>query len=1582
MPVPLSLATAITRFTPLAGQAVKRFQRQPTLLSTASELVGQALMRLQPPVLLPPDRVALAWPDTSDEAQALDYVTLPEILIDLFIRDRVLTVVPEYQRLMQHLEGRWVELPVNLQSLAEELDVVRPALLESFEQSLAQFWSEADAQGKTNWEWMGDYLQNSLRNALEEGRAAGRIPKGAWDAGMAVVTGRGQEATAERLAAGGPRACLLQIQEGGTALPFDTRMDPHLLISFPTRQQVECHLLFSPDTGVRFFASTQALRRAVDLVLSGTDVPDGVVLQRVSVQGDVFVALARTLLQVQLIQVTGLAAKVRRATAASPSTVLKAASDVLTGFFQLDARTGEQSARALQQALPRWLRQASALDRWHFAAGLAKLANARSPNENQWFLHDIPTLQAYTFEQMGQEAARLHPAGPPLVPENVAVSIVSVIPDFVAVAGGPSDVQLAEAPVSVADLAIDNLAAHTGAWWKVSAKAGATVPAWLNESTLKTLIQTIDVGARYPAMLRNRLLDGPEASAREQLFREQVMLQLPLLAWEYKLRGQFGFDQEGCRLIQEGVGAAPSENTANFVGLGVSAGPGYGVDIIAGTFLFIREQDTAAPCVLYRPLHGQPLRQFASLDALWEELSAPGEVQDSVLLWMTDLGRARYSRGGFRAPRVARFGQGDEFAPLEQAAPARPALVPLAGPRLHGMYEQVVTALVTMAQRRAVSNAEDKWVSLGQLVDTLFSGLLPVLSGPVATAGWLVQLGAQFNRYLDALDEPGDAADSARSSLLFTVVMLLLSEAVHWPMDEPRPGGENEPGRGAEQPEMDEGAPARQTGPGEPSVVRPQPVVELGWANVTIEETSAPSRPLDLDLDWRASGLAPTAGQARKLLALRASPPVEPLTAVPHGAEQGLYFYDRQWLMKWQQHFYAVTFDEIDPRIVGPAGEPGPYIRRDEAGRWTLDLRLRLRGGGPKRRIEARRLQNQQAREQAAQLYNEIMTGFETLRDRANPLVAKIGKAAQRQEPAINTREKLDELLREGHQHAAGLIARYQEMHAATPLPDYADRICHILARQLHISKTLTDNLSELSNVYVQTSPYLTVSDKAVQQLVLADPAKWRAFLERYRELAERAVTYVRAHHDTLKHIDIFPGLGAKTLQENASAVDTLHSVIELQSSLAYCELGLLLEPLRTSPVLADKVHAALEPLLIHGTSHADLLCDPAATDEQKTQVLDTAIDQYQRVEDALKVFKGTFTAEQRSTAMDRFEGIAVALREDAEARLGELVRSTVTPSSSTSGERGNPRRQPRPKTGRKGGKGTKPGAQTSQRPAPEVIVTADGESVMVHTRVDQQTKMKVAEVVANGKVLASWRQDAKTGSWHRPAPVATQSGSTLGLRLDTLMADADRALEQAREEVSAVARFKQVTQVPADIQDQYHGSARRLEGLAEDIEEALTQLNATDAATRAQGSAELKAHELRNLAASARRLGTQARIDLCKSMVPTVGRLQFLIDQGQVTIRKLGERAPLGRGGRRDFLQEYEIRDLQQHSLWYAHFHYDTANAPGERFIAAHLKTVTQRFDGYQKQLQQARNDQEVVRIYRSRIDLSAARRLFLSLR
>ena len=101
-------------------------------------------------------------------------------------------------------------------------------------------------------------------------------------------------------------------------------------------------------------------------------------------------------------------------------------------------------------------------------------------------------------------------------------------------------------------------------------------------------------------------------------------------------------------------------------------------------------------------------------------------------------------------------------------------------------------------------------------------------------------------------------------------------------------------------------------------------------------------------------------------------------------------------------------------------------------------------------------------------------------------------------------------------------------------------------------------------------------------------------------------------------------------------------------------------------------------------------------------------------------------------------------------------------------------------------------------------------------------------------------------------------------------------------------------------------------------------------------------ASEIAELNAARDRLnaeGYRIRVEMIKQHPPTAARIEWLLAKNEIDIVSGGQRRRL-KGPRRDYLQEYEIRERRGgQTLWYAHFHYPSQDAPLNAFTAAHLK-------------------------------------------
>jgi hypothetical protein len=197
-------------------------------------------------------------------------------------------------------------------------------------------------------------------------------------------------------------------------------------------------------------------------------------------------------------------------------------------------------------------------------------------------------------------------------------------------------------------------------------------------------------------------------------------------------------------------------------------------------------------------------------------------------------------------------------------------------------------------------------------------------------------------------------------------------------------------------------------------------------------------------------------------------------------------------------------------------------------------------------------------------------------------------------------------------------------------------------------------------------------------------------------------------------------------------------------------------------------------------------------------------------------------------------------------------------------------------------------------------------------------------------------------------------------------LAELAREAEQRLEELPALRqrlqRYANRRMLPADVEDLYLGECQELEY-------RINQLRNADSQNTHVALIERLQHQVEQL----RDQGRLARVALCKaSAKPSGGQLEYLAQSGEVDIRKIGT---LQRSGTtpatRNWLQEYEVIDSRSGQPWcYAHFHYRHEHPRFDNFIAAHLKTPTQRLLGAAN----ASNPE----IWRGEISRQLARELF----
>jgi hypothetical protein len=240
------------------------------------------------------------------------------------------------------------------------------------------------------------------------------------------------------------------------------------------------------------------------------------------------------------------------------------------------------------------------------------------------------------------------------------------------------------------------------------------------------------------------------------------------------------------------------------------------------------------------------------------------------------------------------------------------------------------------------------------------------------------------------------------------------------------------------------------------------------------------------------------------------------------------------------------------------------------------------------------------------------------------------------------------------------------------------------------------------------------------------------------------------------------------------------------------------------------------------------------------------------------------------------------------------------------------------------------------------------------------------------GKVIATFHEKTP-GVWIERVQPRRRRPTVQAPDLDTQIAQGQTLLDGVDNFIRQTeASAKKTGRIPVEIEELFQHKAEQLDKSAKTLEQTLTASNTTDTTTTL--GADLNAARDRLYAE-----GYRIRVEMIKQQPPTAARIEWLSSKNEIDVVRSGERRRL-KGPRKDYLQEYEIRERGTgQPLWYAHFHYAASDTPVEAFTAAHLKLRDQRMMAGGSDLNSASSSQ-VIAIYRSAISPQLARSLFFS--
>ncbi|CAI8910083.1 dermonecrotic toxin domain-containing protein [Pseudomonas sp. IT-P4] len=277
-----------------------------------------------------------------------------------------------------------------------------------------------------------------------------------------------------------------------------------------------------------------------------------------------------------------------------------------------------------------------------------------------------------------------------------------------------------------------------------------------------------------------------------------------------------------------------------------------------------------------------------------------------------------------------------------------------------------------------------------------------------------------------------------------------------------------------------------------------------------------------------------------------------------------------------------------------------------------------------------------------------------------------------------------------------------------------------------------------------------------------------------------------------------------------------------------------------------------------------------------------------------------------------------------------------------------------------------------TERIRKQLFETEDNRLLIGEPGIDVETQQQHFIIDINGYKETWLPHDRHPGRYRLSEPaVSTQPALPTDVR--PLLSEARKRLGSTDAYTDKVKGYAQQNTLPVDLEHMMSSEAAELTLRAQAIE----RLSSTEAV----------AQQLRTRADEMLSTGRTLRIEQSmNSKTPTEGYLDYLVEQQMVDIRKEGGLRDLGKrpDGRRDFLQEYEVRDLRHEpaqTLWYAHFHYTSAKPQFSDFVKGHLKRPEQRNLGLQWQKDMAASGGTVEAIWRGDIGKPLGNKLFSTL-
>ena len=1512
----------------------------PTTREVASTLLKTALSEQYPTLNLNPDLAMLVTPRWRVDKEVIEPLEpLVESLTSILARqalgrEPVTYLEGEHFLTLQPDTTPSVHLPVKIDTIGRLINELALLLYSAFQEQQLDYWNASYNSAGLRWQ----VFSSALRKIWNVTHVQG------WDEDDCAMARTLYHAPDLAMRAGKDpyqsHAYLMDVDvQRPTHQEHVGLLDTAILVG--THKQRTIILTYSLIAGYERFDSMEQLSDNLLYKLSNVHPGAEVKWRLYEPRGNFFDSQACALIALQIDAIGALgkdAADNRAELARRRPTVAR----IMPSIEDLsDHRLS--NIREIHQRLPAWMIAASDLEMAAYGRLMIDLAQLHTHYRGRSFNDDIAPIRDYAREQL-QGRIKTHPQGAKLNVEKIQIVIQSPVIWGTFVVPGGKDITRR----GLIDLALENL---TGLPTGVSSVVynDNDAPDWLTFDYLKGVIESLDIGASYPALIRQKLLDDPlESKRRQTLYTSHLRLQLPLLALQMKMQHRNGLDERGFLYVAAAVQAEAYERHVDGqpavirpLAFSPALRPGHRQDVVANMFVIGPRDHTVGPCVLYRPLLQPMLMQFPSRQNLLYAIKHDRALRESVLAWLPEADRFNYGQYVFPdtlpSPWTAVRALVEPATLVYMSGPIDLGDEALLGDPLATLFTSNANALIELATRQSVSNVQKRWDTLRHAGWQIFNGALPFLGRTAGIAVWIWQIMDDLQEAEVLVDTP--EAPAPWAALVDMFLNLGMALALHVALRHPTREVIVESLEPLAEPELDLSEVTKET-----------PIAPIKEISITRQPDIAdrelpPAHQGPLHVSGALKRAPSSLGELLDTFAV-AKPeglgdPIKTANEYQH-----LRFQADKWYVAVGQRWFEVIVDENDDVLIVDPKNPsrtGPLLIHNMAGQWFVDTRLRLRGGG----FRNRRRAAQEQKPSRIQALRRELTAFNADEKRAqaqlSSALSSIGT-----EPGPSTELRREAFITQVDQRLEAYDAPIRQLRALSVIdsvPNYQSVMVDYLNKQLVLTRTAVEE---------RLGPFrdlLTTTVDTLESEPPADPQTQAGHAQTMSDMNVEMMRRMEYVESRFRELDGLGAAGARVIQATMRVLPNIRvtDLKALQITIARYLCSATTEG-GGQDTARGRLHDIVDAVDLSVQSFIEVLDKINGSPlDQRIEVLNSLVEQFalgdQRLLDLHADYPQHLLREPLETLRQHIDDFHQRAIQD----LVKLLRE---------------RRSQEPKPGP-----SKP-PTTPQRK----IIKTRFQGVVVGQPRESDSSLVDVKAPMTGKIIATFHEKTP-GVWvEREAPVE-HAPTPKKVDLDTSVNAGQSLLdEEATTTRRILGHSRKAGRLPVEIEEMFSQYATRLARAASEIETALTQLNLTGI------DRPLAATLNKNLTDASTRvfeLGKDTRISMIKQQPPTATRLEWLHNDGQVTIKQVGARRRL-KGPGKDYLDEYEIRDTQDNAvLWYAHFHYPSPQAAVEAFSAAHLKTRDQQKLGGAFERKGA-SDREQIAIYRSEISPALARSLF----